>query len=354
MLSKLAYNYSEELENKIIPVCHTEDSGRVSNYLKIYKTHKTDKNLARFKIPELKNIAKHCGLASYCKKAILIERIENYFQRSIHCEKIQKVFRGSLVRRCLALRGPALKNRSNCVNDTDFITLEPLYEIPIYAFFSYKINSFIYGCNMYSLAEYIKKNGVKQQPYNRSPFPDDIINNFTHLYQITNILYEKARDVTQDQLLVMDTRETENIEQQVRMKLESIRSKSIELRIQELFMEIDYLGNYTNSLWFSQLTIDKFIYFYRKLFSIWGRLPEDVKKKIYILGHPFAGYQRDGASFRDIQYIQEACLFVFENFVYGSNDIEYRKIGVLHALSALTVVSIGARDSMYWLYESLG
>jgi hypothetical protein len=118
-------------------------------------------------------------------------------------------------------------------------------------------------------------------------------------------------------------------------------------------MEIDYLGNYTNSTWFTQLTVDQFIYFYRKLFSIWSRLPDDIKRKIFILGHPFTGYQRDDVSFRNINYIQEACLFVIENFVYGGVDIEFRKIGILHVLSALTVVSIGARTSMFWLYESV-
>jgi hypothetical protein len=34
-------------------------------------------------------------------------------------------------------------------------------------------------------------------------------------------------------------------------------------------------------------------------------------------------------------------------------DDEHRKLGVFHALSALTVVSIGARSTMPWLYESL-
>ena len=354
MLSKLAYNYSDELENKIVKVCHTDYSVIFRDYLKLYRTYKTDKNLSRLKLPELRTIAKSCGLSSYFKKTILIEKLENYFQQSILCEKIQKVFRGSLVRQCLKLQGPALKNRAICVNDTDFITLEPLCEIDIYSFFSYKIDSFIYGCNISSLAEYIKKNGLKQQPYNRTPFPDETINDFTRLYQLTNLLYEKTGDVKQNTLLLMDIREPENIEDQVRIKLADIRNKPAGLRIQELFMEIDYLGNYTNSVWFSQLSVEQYIFFYRKLFGIWGTLPDDIKKKIYILGHPFAGHQRDGVSIRDFTYIQQACLFVFENFVYGTTDIEYRKIGTLHALSALTFVSRGARDSMYWLYESLG
>lgn len=348
MLSKLAYNYGKEFENKVIENCHKENS---ISFMKYYTTYKNSKNLSRLKLPELKEIAKHLEISHYCKKAILIERIEDYFRRSILCEKIQKIFRGSLVRRSMKLRGPALKNRGLCVNDTDFITLEPIHEIPLIEFYSYQIDTVIYGCSILSLAEYIKKNGVKNQPYNRSPFPDNVIEDFTVIYQLTNILYKSHRNVIKGDLL--DTREPLNIQQQLQNKLQEIRSKPITIRIQELFMEIDYLGNYTNSTWFTQLTVDQFIYFYRKLFSIWSRLSDDIKRKIFILGHPFTGYQRDDASFRNINYIQEACLFVIENFVYGGVDIEFRKIGILHVLSALTVVSIGARTSMFWLYESV-
>jgi len=42
-----------------------------------------------------------------------------------------------------------------------------------------------------------------------------------------------------------------------------------------------------------------------------------------------------------------------ENMVYGTRDIEYRKLGALHLLSILTVVSEEARQSMPWLYESI-
>jgi hypothetical protein len=42
-----------------------------------------------------------------------------------------------------------------------------------------------------------------------------------------------------------------------------------------------------------------------------------------------------------------------ENMVYCGVDDEYRKIGALHVLTALTGVSIGARTSMPWLYEAL-
>jgi hypothetical protein len=54
-----------------------------------------------------------------------------------------------------------------------------------------------------------------------------------------------------------------------------------------------------------------------------------------------------------LEQIKLACLIVMENMIYSGIDDEYRKIGCFHALSALTVVSPGARDAMPWLYESV-
>ena len=349
MLSKLLYPYSDELENKFIKDCHKENI--IENVGFNYKNYKKDKNLKQFKIIRLKEISKQNNIPITATKKVLIDRLESHFQRSILCEKIQKVFRGSLVRRSMILRGPALKDRSICVNDTDFITLEPLYEIPAIYFFSYTIEQHIYGCNIYSLAEYIKKNGVKNQPYNRSPFPDDVLSNFFTLWSIIKIIQEFPDDVINNlSFLQNNSRQPEN---DLIIQLRNIRNKSIEIRIQEVFMEIDQLGNYTNSCWFSNISNDQYCLFYRQLFHIWSRLPLDIRSKIYILGNPFIGHHQNENALLNIQYIKDACLFVLENFVYGGIDIEYRKIGTLHALTALTVASVQARNSMYWLYESL-
>ena len=42
-----------------------------------------------------------------------------------------------------------------------------------------------------------------------------------------------------------------------------------------------------------------------------------------------------------------------ENMIYSGLNVEYRKIGALHSLTALTMVSIQARQIMPWLYESI-
>ena len=42
-----------------------------------------------------------------------------------------------------------------------------------------------------------------------------------------------------------------------------------------------------------------------------------------------------------------------ENLTYTAMDIEDRKLGVIYALIALTHVSLPARESLIWLYESM-
>ena len=55
----------------------------------------------------------------------------------------------------------------------------------------------------------------------------------------------------------------------------------------------------------------------------------------------------------NVEIVRDMCLKIFECMVYCGADDEYRRIGALHALSALTLVSMEARQAMPWLYESL-
>jgi len=126
----------------------------------------------------------------------------------------------------------------------------------------------------------------------------------------------------------------------------------------EIFMEIDQLGNYTQSQWFSSLDRREYIRLFRMLYEIWmyrGRLTREIKMYICILGDPFQAIYRERIVFHEvsIDVIRDLCLKVMEYMVYCGIDDEYRKIGALHVLTALTYVSLEARSSLPWLYETL-
>jgi hypothetical protein len=141
-------------------------------------------------------------------------------------------------------------------------------------------------------------------------------------------------------------------------KIVEMRRKPMETRIQELFMEIDQLGNYTQGSWFSNLQRREYILLYRHLYDIWsyrGQLNNEIKNKICPLFDPFTEIFAQPIYQNHIleDQIKLACLTIIENLVYSGIDEDNKKIGALHALSGLTLVSIEARNVMPWLYESV-
>ncbi len=137
-----------------------------------------------------------------------------------------------------------------------------------------------------------------------------------------------------------------------------IQSKTDDIRIQEVFMEMDQLGNYTHTGWFSNLDRREYIRLFRILFDIWtfrGQLSAQMKMNICIVGDPFYEIRRQGINLHNmsLEDIKEICITVIEYMVYCGIDDEYKKIGTLHVLTGLTGVSSGARIALPWLYESL-
>jgi hypothetical protein len=381
MLSTLFHTRNEHIENTFIEVKKPKIiNPSISLFYNEYIKNKTV--LKKYKLPELKQIARSNKLRISGTKPQLIERIEELFNKCVVCIKIQKIFRGYIVKKSFALRGEGFKNRKICVNENDFYTLEPLHEIPMEYFFTFKSNDekFLFGCNIVSLLHLIKNKTAVKNPYNRENININIIQTILKLYNLIKIIYEVPEDAP-----IMNTNAMMSIHNNINdnrviresihrphntvvlsneivnertIKLTTMRSKPLPTRIQELFMDIDQLGNYTNYQWFSNLERREYIRLYRTLHDIWtyrGHLSREMKCKICILEDPFHEINRERVHFHEasIEVIREVCLKIFENMVYCGIDDEYRKIGTLHALSALTMVSIHARNAMPWLYESL-
>lgn len=145
---------------------------------------------------------------------------------------------------------------------------------------------------------------------------------------------------------------------QISSRMVEIQSKTLPTRVQELFMEIDQLGNYTETAWFTQLTKRDCFYFYGHLYDTWryrGRLSSSVKIRICPLGDPFINVMPVRMRMDDVseEQLRRGCITVMESMIYTAKDIDDRKLGALHVLLALTVVSIPARNNMPWLYESM-
>jgi len=257
--------------------------------------------------------------------------------------------------------------------------MEPIREIPHECFYSYKdAKDFMYGFNVVSLMQVLKGKSKIENPYNREKLNGQIIENIKILFGLSCIIYPEFRE--ENEALIQQTYlQRRNVRtpvvrnndiighqvvsqpvntNQVLDRLVTIRAKPMNDRINELFMEIDSLGNYTQSVWMSSLDVRQYIRLYRILYEIWNyrsNLSREVKLRICPYMSPFDGIFPRVIYHNDLTFnqIQNACVTVFENMVYQGIDEDHRKIGTFHALSGLTMVSDNARQAMPWLYESV-
>jgi len=291
---------------------------------------------------QLKEFAKHYKLKVTGNKSQLISRLYSYLYFSSHIIKIQKVFRGKLVKKYNEFHGPASLNRKLCTNSIDFISMEPLEEINFHQFISYKdTDGFIYGFDINSLHNlFIKSDDDVKNPYNRTNFPQQLFKNIRGIIRISRMLNININLCFED-----DTKKVSN-------------EKSIELRALALFQNIDSLGNYSNPNWFLSLNRIQLIRFIRELIDIWNyraQISLETKKNIC---------PPNGSPFRNlnIQYVnaeqnvlnlKRVFLEVMEIFVNSGIDKDSKSLGAYYVLGALTLVSQEAATSLPWLFQSV-
>jgi hypothetical protein len=300
----------------------------------------------KYKMEELKKLCTQYKIAKGGNKEELTKRLYEYCKNSIGPMKIQKVFRGFLVRRLHALQGPAFRDRSICNNDMDFFTMDDMSEIPRTQFYSYRDkDNFVYGFNIVSLYNLILKEGsTAKNPYNRNIFDNAVKDNVTKMIRISKVLKLPIEIDLKNE--IMDP------------------SKRLELKILELFQTMNSYGNYANSEWFRELPRNQHVRFARELVDIWNyRALLTIAKKQEICpphGSPFLGtpYFVNVVNNTTLNNLSNDTLVrynvqIIENLVKSAVDIDNKILGTFYVLSALTLVSQPAREAMPWLYEAV-
>jgi hypothetical protein len=134
--------------------------------------------------------------------------------------------------------------------------------------------------------------------------------------------------------------------------------KSLELRILSLFQEIDSLGNYSNSAWFTSLTRGQLIKFLRELIDIWSfRAQLSIEMKMLIsppLGIPFPRSNPIAYlnNLESIDEMQKFLMDILEKIVNSNADLGNKSLGAYYVLGALTLVNHEASMALPWLYNS--
>lgn len=298
-----------------------------------------------YSIKQLKFIAQNYKLKISGIRKELVNRIYTYLRLSYFIIKIQKRFRGIIQRKYINYHGPAFFKRSLCTNETDFFTMDELSSLPYYQFFSFKDHDgFIYGFDIISLYNLIYKSRKSGQhdvknPYNRTLIPSYIFRNISTLIRLSKILNLPIEtEIEQDKTILS-------------------LQKLVELRSLELFQNIDYLGNYSNSEWFLSLNKVDLIKLMRELCDIWNfraQLSIEIKRSICPpYGDPFRNF---GISYinneNNLFMVKKYILEVLEKFVNTGIDRDSKSLGCYYVLGALTLVNPNAANSLPWLYQS--
>ena len=295
-----------------------------------------------YNLHQLKNICKHYNLKLAGNKDILKKRCYNFSYFSNFAIIIQKFIRKFFVKKYILLHGPGLYNRSKCVNDTDFGTLDYIIDIPFAQFFSFKDNTeFIYAFDIQSIYNlYIKNknNSQIENPYTKQNISKTVLTDvikfikYSNLLKINiNITYEKLTDLSE--------------------------SKQLELKILNLFQTMDSLGNYTNMSWFNSLNKHDLIKFLRELFDIWNyraNLTQEIKREICPpFGNPFRNIHINYIHNYNCYNVKKLVINIMDQFINKGINTDSKALGSIYILSALTLVSSSAAEAMPWLYESV-
>lgn len=288
-----------------------------------------------YTIIQLKMILSNFRLKLSGKKNELIERVETYMKDNFFSNKIQKVYRGYLVRYFFSLRGGIKINISECSNDSDFSSLEKIKEIAKIQHYIYiDEHNFKYIFKLSSLIDWFNKNN-NTNPYNRTKFTDKTLNDVNKIKKINDIIkilpeeQEEKYDLTKEQEITLETT--------------------------EIFQYMDFLGNYSDIYWFLNLSTNRTFRFLRELEDIWNyraQLTQQVKCDIF---------PPNGKPFFDLYLtnnmnpfeLKKYALKIMRRLITTAQSNDNKSLGALFVLSALTLVSFRAAQTLPWLYESV-
>ena len=294
-----------------------------------------------YTIPMLKKICEKYNISKSGNKNELSKNIYLFLYATNSIIKIQRCFKKHLKYKLNALHGPAFKNKNICVNDTDFLTMENLIDIPEHNFYSFMDeDKIIYGFDLFSLLNAISKDVNFRNPYNRKSLP------------IKKIKDDICSIVKLNKVLKINKRETKPTVENKTIPL----SKQIELKILAFCQKMDELGNYTDVTWFTSLNRMQIIKFIRELYDIWcyrAQLTDQIKKEIcpdYDPCHSLNVFELSVISIEDLKI---KMIKTIDNLIYKGINRDSQFLGASFVLSALTLVNENAAESMPWLYYSV-
>ena len=292
-----------------------------------------------YNVSQLKDMARYYKQKVSGNKKELVKRIYNHLKFSFYAIKVQKTWRGFMIKNYNNLHGPGVFKRTKCINNSDFLSLNDIKDISHNQFFSFEDSGFIYGFDAKSLHNLIIKNKTPTNPYNRKVIDNKTINNFNKFLRYGKLLKKNTVISLQDSTSNMSI------------------AKRIELNAHTIFHKIDGHGHITDATWFLTLDRAQLIKLTRELADIWNyRASLTPQIKIAICpphGDPFSGINMHLLTGQNIQTLKMNILNIFDNLISKSPERTNQSLGAFYILGSLTLVSQNAANALPWLYESV-
>jgi len=292
-------------------------------------------DISLHRVHTLKKMCKYYKLKVSGRKKEIVERIYTYKLKVISSCKIQKIFRGYIVRKYIQAKGKL----NNIINSEDFFTFEPMQNIPFHQRYTYcENNRFIYGFDINSiLSLFHYKNGQVKNPYTRKTFPHCLYNNICQHIRISKILG-----------YVINT----DIENIIHFSIQNEYEY-----VSAICSSINEHGYISDTNWFTELSNTQIVRFIRELYDLWiYRLDinhETRRKIIHPDGNPFLNMRIRNITNYNTEELKHKTYQIIHGLLNKGIDREHKALGCLYVLTALTLISRDCARTLPWLYDSV-
>tara|TARA_B110000467_G_C18267297_1_gene450125 strand:+ start:108 stop:1175 length:1068 start_codon:yes stop_codon:yes gene_type:complete len=295
-----------------------------------------------YKVKQLTKVCKYYKLKVSGNKDEKIHRIYNFLKYSHFAIKIQRIYRGFLIKKLIKLKGVHL--RKKCVNDTDFLTFQNIKNIKFDQLFCFKdMDGFNYAFDIYSLYNLIIKtaddDGRVKNPYTRK------------LLHYKNVIYKLNASIFLAKKILKRNIKYKFVKDKTILSSE----KKLEMKTISLFQKIDQLGYITDTKWYLNLSKLRLIRFIRELQDVWdyrAQISNEVKRNISPPnGNPFSTISMGTLMHKSELTLKTYGLDIMEKLL-SSSDKDYMTLGANYILGVLTIVSQHAANAMPHLVEA--
>ena len=306
-------------------------------------------NENNYTVSQLKSIARVYQITMKGKKQELWERIYSHLKKMHLIPRIQKCWKNHVFREIRRIRGESLFCRKKCVNTMDFLSLEPVKDIPLKRFITYKDEKGLcYGFDLKSVVNSFdisedksSGNQLNYNPFTRTPMKQEFLKDVRKI-----IKYSKFANILIDGDININTN----------MKHLSA-GRRLDLEMVSLFQKIDEFGYVTDPNWFFKLNKSSLIRFHREVSEIWfyrSQTSLAMKKNIcHPHGNPFKNIDTVNILTKTVDELKNNVCGIMNNLLNCAVDKDSQSLGVLYVLSVFTLLSPAAAGAMPWLYDSV-